>query len=381
MVKKKQMDNQSLDIIISEMTSVVENSKEEIFHISEESLEELEYMKAELAIIQENVKGFIEKEDRLQKQVQQSRKKLSLVSSRFDWYTEKEIREVYEQTHALQTEHALIEKEEKVARERRDELERRIIRIDNTVKHANKLGQKVSVVLHYLYDDFSQVNEMVQSAQAKQEFGLKIIEAQEVERKRLSREIHDGPAQSLANILIRSEVVDLAFGKGDATQALKEMKSVRSNIRSSLQEVRRIIYNLRPMALDDLGLFPTVRKHIATMSEFHNIAIELKLLGDEQRLESAYEVAVFRIIQEAIQNAIKHADASSLDVIIEVLPEKITVVIKDNGVGFEPSQNKQDCFGLVGMKERVEILKGDLTVNSRLGKGTTIKFIIPYEPE
>src|SRR5699024_10388969 len=103
------------------------------------------------------------------------------------------------------------------------------------------------------------VNEMVQSAQEKQEFGLKIIEAQEVERKRLSREIHDGPAQSLANILIRSEVVDLAFSKGNTVQALQEMKNVRKNIRSSLKEVRRIIYNLRPMALDDLGLFPTIR--------------------------------------------------------------------------------------------------------------------------
>src|SRR5699024_11225021 len=98
------------------------------------------------------------------------------------------------------------------------------------------------------------VNEMAQSAQEKQEFGLKIIEAQEVERKRLSREIHDGPAQRLANILIRSAVVDLAYSKGNTVQALQEMNNVRKNIRSSLKEVRRIIYNLRLMALDDLGI-------------------------------------------------------------------------------------------------------------------------------
>src|SRR5699024_8366592 len=145
---------------------------------------------------------------------------------------------------SLRTEHALRGKGEKVLRQRRDELERRIIRVSDMIEQANKRGQKVSVVLHYLYDDFSQLNEMVQSAQEKQEYGLKIIEAQEVERKRLSREIHDGPAQSLANILIRSEVVDLAFSKGNTVQALQEMKNVRKNIRSSLKEVRRIIYNL-----------------------------------------------------------------------------------------------------------------------------------------
>jgi len=381
MIKKQQLDNQSLDAIINEMTNVVEKSKDEIFNISEDSIEELDFMKAELAIIQEKVKEYIDKGDDLKKQVQQSKKKLSLVSSRFDKYTEEEIREVYEQTNSLQTEHALIEKEEKVLRQRRDELERRIIRVSDTIDQANKLGQKVSVVLHYLYDDFSQVNEMVQSAQEKQEFGLKIIEAQEVERKRLSREIHDGPAQSLANILIRSEVVDLAFSTGNTVQALQEMKNVRKNIRSSLKEVRRIIYNLRPMALDDLGLFPTIRKHIEALSKFYDLDIRLKILGDERRLDSAYEVAVFRLIQEAIQNAIKHADATTVQVIIEVIHDKISVVVKDDGIGFDQLKKKFDSFGLVGMKERVELLKGKLVINSKPGEGTIIKFTIPFNEE
>src|SRR5699024_9811552 len=130
-----------------------------------------------------------------------------------------------------------------------------------------------------------------QYTEEKKELTHKNIERQEVKRKRLSRVIHDGPAQSLANILIRSEVVDLAFSKGNTVQALQEMKNVRKNIRSSLKEVRRIIYNLRPMALDDLGLFPTIRKHIEALSKFYDLDIRLKILGDERRLDSAYEVA------------------------------------------------------------------------------------------
>ena len=258
-------------------------------------------------------------------------------------------------------------------------MERRIVRIGNTINHANNLGQKVSVVLTYLYDDFSQVNELLKNAKEKQEFGLKIIEVQEMERKRLSREIHDGPAQMLANILIRSEIVDLAFREGDAEQALKEIKSIRGNIRTSLQEVRRIIYDLRPMALDDLGLFPTIRKHVATMSEYHNIMIDLKLLGDERRLDPAYEVAIFRLVQEALQNAIKHAQARTIKVVIEVLQNKITVSIKDDGIGFDTTKRNADSFGIVGMKERTEILKGTLTIESEPDKGTRVKFVIPYE--
>src|SRR5699024_4462733 len=183
---------------------------------------------------------------------------------------------------------------------------------------------------------------------------------------------------SLANILIRSEIVDLAFSKGNTAQALQEMKNVRKNIRSSLKEVRRIIYNLRPMALDDLGLFPTIRKHIEALSEFYDLDIRLKILGDERRLDSAYEVAAFRLIQEAIQNAIKHADAATVQVIIEVIQDKITVVVKDDGIGFDQLQKKYDSFGLVGMKERVEILKGTLVINSKPGEGTIIKFTIPF---
>lgn len=379
MANQNQLSEKTLDSIIEEMTNVVEKSKDEIFHISEESIRELDYLKAELAKTKEKVKDYIKRGDQLEVEVQNSRKRLSLVSSKFDYYSENDIREVYEKTHELQTSLAVLRQEEKALRDQRDDMERRIVRIGNTINHANNLGQKVSVVLTYLYDDFSQVNELLKNAKEKQEFGLKIIEVQEMERKRLSREIHDGPAQMLANILIRSEIVDLAFREGDAEQALKEIKSIRGNIRTSLQEVRRIIYDLRPMALDDLGLFPTIRKHVATMSEYHNIMIDLKLLGDERRLDPAYEVAIFRLVQEALQNAIKHAQARTIKVVIEVLQNKITVSIKDDGIGFDTTKRNADSFGIVGMKERTEILKGTLTIESEPDKGTRVKFVIPYE--
>src|SRR5690625_5663209 len=136
----------------------------------------------------------------------------------------------------------------------RDDIERLIISLDHMIKRAQWLVSKVAVVLNYLNDDFKYVNNMIEEAKEKQEFGLKIIEAQEEERKKISREIHDGPAQMLANILLRSELVDRALRDQGTDMALQEIKSVRKMIRTSLYEVRRIIYDIRPMELNDLCL-------------------------------------------------------------------------------------------------------------------------------
>src|SRR5690625_2119709 len=383
MVSERKMNEKTLDVIIDEMTRAVEKSKDEIFHISEEAINEHANLRQELEETKKKVKEYIAKGDQLEKEVRKTRKKLSIVSREFSRYSERDIRHVYEKTHSLQTELAIMRQEEKVLRKRRDELERRIMRLRRTIDHANNLGRKVSVVLTYLHDDFSQVNEALKTAKEKQQFGLKIIEAQETERKRLSREIHDGPAQMLANILIRSEIVDLAFREGNVNHALGEMKSIRQNIRISLEEVRRIIYDLRPMALDDLGLFPTIKKHVKTMSDYSGIDIELVLLGEERRLEPNYEVAIVRLAQEALQNGINHVQANSIKLIIESTDQQITLVIKDDGRGFDKNKEKykEDSYGLIGMKERVEILEGELNIISSKGEGTTIRIKLPYEME
>lgn len=158
------------------------------------------------------------------------------------------------------------------------------------------------------------------------------------------------------------------------------MKSIRESIRQALREVRRIIYDLRPMALDDLGLFPTIKKHISSISEYNNIDIDLALHGDERRLDPHYEVAVFRIIQEGLQNAIKHAKASRIIVRLEIRDNLIALNIEDDGIGFDPENiNKKDSYGLIGMKERVDLLDGELTIKSEPNRGTKIVVKLPYK--
>ena len=375
---KPKEKEKTLDSIINKMVEVVENSKNEIFNISEDARDEYNYLVAELEVTKEKVIKYIEDGDRLEKKVRLSRQRLSQVSKYFDKYSESEIREVYEKTHAMQTRLAVLRQEESALRNRRDEIERRLLSLNKTIERAENLVSKISVILPYLHDEFRQVNDMIKDAKEKQQFSLKIIGAQEDERRKISREIHDGPAQMMANILLRSELIERAFRNGSVEKAIEEIKSIRKMIRSSLYEVRRIIYDLRPMALDDLGLIPTIKRYVTTIGEYHNMNIEFTTISQEKRLNSDYEVALFRLIQESLQNAIKHSEATLIKVKLDISEKSITAVISDNGIGFDPQLKRDNSFGLIGMRERVEMLEGILKINSAINKGTQVYINVPY---
>jgi len=375
---KPKEKEKTLDSIINKMVEVVENSKNEIFNISEDARDEYNYLVAELEVTKEKVIKYIEDGDRLEKKVRLSRQRLSQVSKYFDKYSESEIREVYEKTHAMQTRLAVLRQEESALRNRRDEIERRLLSLNKTIERAENLVSKISVILPYLHDEFRQVNDMIKDAKEKQQFSLKIIGAQEDERRKISREIHDGPAQMMANILLRSELIERAFRNGSVVKAIEEIKSIRKMIRSSLYEVRRIIYDLRPMALDDLGLIPTIKRYVTTIGEYHNMNIEFTTISQEKRLNSDYEVALFRLIQESLQNAIKHSEATLIKVKLDISEKSITAVISDNGIGFDPQLKRDNSFGLIGMRERVEMLEGILKINSAINKGTQVYINVPY---
>ncbi len=369
--------DKTLDYIIDEMVDVVENSKTEIFNITEEARSEHALLVKEIEQTKEKVLFYIKEGDKLEKEVSTSRKRLATVSKNFEKYSEDDIREVYEYTHGIQTKLIMLRQTEKSLRDKRNDLDRRLVSLLQMIERAEDLTGKVSVVLTYLNDDFRQVNAMMKEAKEKQAFGLRIIEAQEEERKRISREIHDGPAQMLANILLRSEIVDRSFRGGDINNGLEEIKSIRKMIRSSIYEVRRIIYDLRPMALDDLGLIPTLKKYTATIADYNKLKIVFNVIGENKRLDPKYEVALFRLVQESLQNAVKHAEAHLIEVKLEIGKEFITMVIKDDGKGFDSTIKRDKSFGLIGMRERVEILDGKIEITSKLKKGTTVFIRVP----
>ncbi|MBA2175553.1 sensor histidine kinase [Halobacillus locisalis] len=377
-MSENKLGDKALDFIINEMVDTVTNSKDEIFQISEDSRTEFEKLSHELVETKKQVHALINEGDQLEQKVKFSRMRLSEVSKQFQQYSEQDIRKVYEQTHGLQMDLSMNREKEKQLRVRRDDLEVRLRGLEETIDRAEALGGKISVVLNYLTEDFKHVSDALEDAKEKQQFGLKIIEAQEEERRRLSREIHDGPAQMLANVMLRSDLVDRTYRERGVEEAMVEMRSLKKMVRSALYEVRRIIYDLRPMALDDLGLIPTLKKYIATMEDYNkNITISFTSLGKERRLESKYEVALFRLMQESVQNALKHAEASHIKVKVEMTLQSTMIIVKDDGKGFDLNEKKDQSFGLVGMRERVDMLDGELSIDSSPGEGTIVTIQIP----
>ncbi len=366
-----------LDDILKKMLETVSSSKEQVFDITEQSRSEFSQLQVELAQVQMRVASVIENTDRTERLARFARNRLAEVSKNFVNFTDEEVRNAYEQANDFQVKLALLRQEEKQLRERRDTIERRLVAIQETIKKAEKLVGQISVVINYLTSDLQEVTNILEGAKEMQEFGLKIIEAQEEERKRVSREIHDGPAQMMANVLLRSELVERIYREKGIDDALQEIRDLRVMVKNSLSEVRRIIYDLRPMALDDLGLIPTLSKYLKNFQEHTGMAISFRNLGKEERLPSALEVAIFRFVQEAVQNAYKHAKPRLVQVKMEIKPTKVIVIIKDDGVGFDQSEKKEGAFGLLGMKERVNMLKGEMSIDSKINQGTLIILGVP----
>ncbi|MEI5907592.1 histidine kinase [Bacillus spongiae] len=374
----KKVNKIVLDQILNKMVDTVGQSKDEIFQIGEQSRQDYDSLSKELKYIREMVHKVILDGEELEIKTKLARNRLSEVSRNFKDFSEEEVRNAYEQAHDLQMKFSMNRHQEKELRNRRDELERRLYSLEETINRAEHLVSQISVVMSYLSSDLKIMGQALEDAKMKQEFGLKIIEAQEDERKRLSREIHDGPAQMLANVLMRTDLVERIHVEEGADAALKEIRSMKHMVRSALYEVRRIIYDLRPMALDDLGLIPTLKKYLSTIEEYHNgTRIVFQNIGRELRLEQKYEVALFRLVQESVHNALKHAEAKQINVKIEIRLDKVLAIIKDDGKGFDVSQKKANSFGIMGMNERVELLEGTLEIQSKIGSGSSVTITVP----
>lgn len=379
MISNDRIDVGSLDVIFNRMLETITNSKDDIFEISEQSRTSYEQLRLELDMIKQEISILIDKNDLLEIQVQRSKQRLVVVSKNFSSYSEEQIREAYEVANEYQVELTLMMEKEKQLRDRRDDLERRIRALYSTIERADHIVNQVNVVLQYLTTDLRDVGVALEQARMKQEFGIRIIAAQEEERKRLSREIHDGPAQMMANVLMRSSLIERTFREKGIDSAINELSDLKITVRNALSEVRRIIYDLRPMALDDLGIVPTLKKYLSTVMEYNaGTNITFQSLGEERRISSGHEVAIFRLVQECVNNALKHGKPEEINVKIEWARNDINVVVKDNGKGFNTEEVREHSFGILGMTERVDLLEGKIEIHSVMNAGTVVMIKIPY---
>ncbi|MGA7192240.1 MAG: sensor histidine kinase [Anaerolineales bacterium] len=204
-----------------------------------------------------------------------------------------------------------------------------------------------------------------------------IVNAQEAERQRLSRQMHDGPAQAMSNFILQTEIA-MRLLDVDPAQAKEELGNLKAAAMGTFQKVRNFIFELRPMMLDDLGLVPTLRKYADAFKEQTGLDVSLTITGSERRLEPYLEVMIFRAVQELLGNASHHSQASVVKILLDMGNEMIRVSIDDNGKGFDSeSVLNGKSLGLKLIRERSEMLGGSFDIDSSAGKGSRISFSIP----
>jgi len=376
---------EQLDEIVKKAIEALENGKKQIFEIAESARQEWKDLEVKFAELQGKVKEAIEEVERLSIIEKESRYRLMVVSKNFKLYSEDDIKKAYDTARELQIKLALKKENEQYLIAQRTELEMRIRRLREIVERAEYLVTHVAVAMNYLADTLTNISSTIHELQKKEMLGIKIISAQEQERQRLARDIHDGPAQSLSNIVLKCELCEKLMDR-DPDRARKQIGELKQIVKSSLQEIRRIIFDLRPMSLDDLGLVPTLQRYVATFIEETGIDVDLEVYDlDKNAVDKVIEVAVFRIAQEALNNIKKHSKASKANIKIYIKDGFLNGSISDNGIGFDKQKVEEQkraniCeggFGIYGMKQRAELLKGKLVVRSEEGKGTTVLVQIP----
>ena len=197
----------------------------------------------------------------------------------------------------------------------------------------------------------------------------RVVAAQELERQRLARELHDETGQALTSILLGLRQLD-----GESPEAVA---AVRELVVATLQDVRRLAVELRPKVLDDFGLLPALERLTQGFAEHTGISVDLEASALTERPPVEVETAIYRIVQESLTNVVKHAQAQSVSVVVTRSDGRIKAVIEDDGTGFEPETISDGGIGLLGMRERIELLDGSLTVESSERSGTTVAVEVP----
>jgi two-component system sensor histidine kinase DegS len=209
-----------------------------------------------------------------------------------------------------------------------------------------------------------------------------IIQAQEKERLRISLQMHDGPAQSMSNLVLRAEICQRLLDR-DTEQARAELGALKGAINTTLQDTRRFIFDLRPMILDDLGLVPTLRRYVQQFSEKNKLEVNLMVQNMDGRLPTHYEVAMFRFIQEALNNVAKHANATQARVLLDHSGGSIHVSVEDDGTGFHINEILSDDsgrrnMGIATLRQQAEtLLRGEFGIESTVGRGTRVAAVVP----
>lgn len=360
----------------------MENSKGQVFEIYENTKSNVESARTTLKELKEETAKLQDEVDVLAHCEQQEKQRLVKVSSNFTDYSDDKIRASYEAVKNVQVRLALAKEKEFQFRRQRDRLELRLRSMEQTLQMAERLTTKLGAVVGYLTSQISNVVTQMDIASKNKHLGMYVIKAQEDERLRVSRELHDGPAQEMANLIYQASICErLVDARPDEAKA--GLQELRRQIRTCFGDIRQIIFDMRPMSLDDLGLVPALRQLVSKLSDRELLKTDFQVSGREMPLEKHVEVILFRIIQEGLNNIHRHSGVKTGRLRLLFAQNELSVLISDDGCGFDTEEMEtmhkagRGHLGLLGMEERANLINASLNVIAAPGEGTKIHVKLP----
>lgn len=367
---------------ISALKEAIQNTAESIREgrkqvetILQHTLEEILRLEQEHANLKKDCLGAIEQVEQLEKESKLARERLMVVNRDVRKYTETDMQQAYESAQKLQASLGQWREREAQLRVRRDDVARQLKGLQGTVNRAEAVLLQFDHISSYLRVDLDGVTSMIGAAHEQALLGLQMLQIQEDEKKVFATRLHDGPMQSLASVAMLMQIPDHELGQGG------HARNIRTRLNDVLGDIRQVVFDLRPPLLDDLGLVPTLRRYLQQWESTTKVMGYVRLLGLEAALSPTEKVTVFRGVQEALNNVVKHSEATEVSIALLYGPDSLRVCIEDNGVGIE-SVDWQDWLengklGLALCRQRLGMLGGTVEIAKRSPVGTELIMELP----
>ncbi|HPT83195.1 MAG TPA: ATP-binding protein [Limnochordia bacterium] len=379
---KELLSTQTLEDILKRTRMALEEGRSQIFEVAEAAQQECTRTEVVLQTVQSEMEQAIADVEDLTRRFARIRVDLLRSNRDFHEYSEAEKRRIYEEAEQIRSALAAAKERERLLRVRRDNLQQTLAKLREIAAKAESLVSQVGMALTYLSGNLDDMSRQLEHMHIREQAGQEMLRGQEIERKRMAGALHDGPVQDLAHLVVQLEITERLYQTGRQAEALDKFGDLKRIAQGAMADLRRIIYDLNPMTLDDLGLVLTINNYLDNLSAQTGVDTRFVLLGQERRLEPQLEMAVFRIVQEAANNALKHAQASLIEVTLEYRRQQISVSVRDDGIGFDAQSVQEKLksgrhFGLLNMQSRANVLGGSLQFQGEPGKGARVLATIP----
>lgn len=370
-----------IEEVFQNSIDVLRSTRERVFRIAELGRQEMERVRNLVEGVEEETRACIQLVDESERASREARSELAKINLNFSLYSHEEIRAAYMHAERCLVRLSQVREREAALRRRRDDLQRQLKHLEQLLGKADHVVSQVGIAVDFLSGNVAKMNHEFGNMRDQAAMARQIIRAQEEERRRVARDIHDGPAQLLANLVLRIQLISGMLDNGDE-RLQDEVEAMQGVVQESLHDLRRLIFNLRPMALDDLGLAPAIRGYIDVLREHFGIDAQLIVHGAERRMSPAAETALFRVMQEAVNNAHRHGNCRHVSVALEFTSDGVRLSVRDDGRGFDVdevlSADSRNRFGLINMRERMRLLGGTFRVTSSPQHGTVVSVGIPW---